>query len=431
MKRSPSILLAGLVISQIAVNTAQAEEFSFNASAYEKKPYEFNGHFDLLASQFNTNNDSALSNLAFKPPEKPKDFQRYNSEFELNGLYRFDKSTLNMRSLSQWQNDIFTSGSEHTLQEGFWNYQPNSQLSFEIGKRAIKWGKGYAWNPVGFIERTKNPDDPEVNREGFILAGAEYTQSLPGLVKMISGSIYAIPVSESLNTDFSSTTTDTVFFGAKLYLLIDDTDIDFYLRHSAETSSDYGISFATNLSSNFEFHGDFAYQDKVQQVQISSEGTLTASKHSTFQSLIGIRYLTETDLTWIAEWLHNPQGYNLSEMERYLELAHSNPITETAGYQLAQQAKQSSYGLNTPAQNYAYLRATKKDFADVVYLNAALTTITNLEDQSYLLTPELTYTGFKNSELRFRATSFQGAKNSEFGEKLSDSKLEFRARFFF
>ncbi|MEA1987571.1 MAG: hypothetical protein U9N57_00005, partial [Pseudomonadota bacterium] len=97
MKRSPSILLAGLVIFQIAVNTAQAEDFSFNASAYEKKPYEFNGHFDLQASQFNTNNDSALSNLAFKPPENPKDFQRYNSEIELNGLYRFDKSTLNVR----------------------------------------------------------------------------------------------------------------------------------------------------------------------------------------------------------------------------------------------------------------------------------------------------------------------------------------------
>ena len=433
MKLSPHLLLAGLVTFQTALSSAQAEEFNFNVSAYEKKPYEFNGHFDLQASQLNTNNDSALSNLAFKPPETPKDFQRYNSELELSGLYRFDKSTLNMRSLSQWQNDIFTSGSEHTLQEGFWSYQPNNQWSFEIGKRAIKWGKGYAWNPVGFIERTKNPDDPEVNREGFVLAGGEYTQSLPGLVNNVSASFFAIPVSENLNNDFYSADNhiDTVFIGAKLYLLVKNTDIDFYLRHSVETNTDFGVSFATNLATNLEIHGDFAYRNQSLQTDIIESSSLSSTTESTFQSLVGLRYLTESELTWIAEWLHNPQGYNTKEMRNYYNLARSDPLTESANYQLSQQAKQTSYGLSNPGQNYFYLRASQKDFADIVYLSAALTTISNLEDNSFLLTPELIYTGYKNSELRFRATTFQGSKNSEFGEKISNSKLEFRLRLFF
>lgn len=433
MKPVGLVLFTGLLSLQAGLNIAWAEEFSFNVSAYEKKPYEFNGHFDLMASQLNVNSGSALTNLAFKLPEEPQDFQRYNSELELNGLYRFDNSSLNFRSLSQWQNDLFQQTTEHTLQEGFWSYQPSDQWSFELGKRAIKWGKGYAWNPVGFLERAKNPDDPEVNREGFILASAEYTKSLTGLVKTVSASFFAVPVSDNLNEEFISVDddTDNVFVASKLYLLVKDTDIDFYLRHSTETNTDFGVSFATNLATNIEVHGDFAYRNQTLQTKITQASTLSSTTESTFQSLLGIRYLTESDLTWIVEWLHNPQGYSTTEMQSYFELAHSNPITELANYQLAQQAKQTSYGLSNPGQNYFYLRTSQKDFADVVYLSAALTAISNLEDNSYLLTPELIYTGYKNSELRLRASTFQGAKNSEFGEKLNDSKLEARIRIFF
>ncbi|MEA3404833.1 MAG: hypothetical protein U9R28_03725 [Pseudomonadota bacterium] len=433
MKRIGLAILTGLVTLSATLKPVHAEEFSFNISAYEKKPYEFNGHLDVVSSQLNVNSDSALANLAFKPPESAENFQRYNSELELNGLYRFDNSTLNFRSSSQWQKDTFTQGSEHTLQEGFWRYQPSDQWSFEIGKRAIKWGKGYAWNPVGFLERDKNPDDPEVNREGFVLASTEYTKSLPGLVKTVSASFFAIPASDNLNQDFSpvNSDADNLYFGSKLYLLVKDTDIDFYLRHSAETNTDFGVSFATNLATHFEVHGDFAYRNQTLKTQISETSTLNSTTESSFQSLVGLRYLTESDLTWIAEWLHKPQGYSTIEMDNYYTLAQSDPVTESTDYQLAQQAKQTSYGLSNSGQNYLYLRASQKDFADVVYLNAALTSIANLEDNSYLLTPELIYTGYKNSELRLRATTFQGAKNSEFGEKLNVSRLEARIRVFF
>jgi hypothetical protein len=31
----------------------------------------------------------------------------------------------------------------------------------DAGKKVVKWGKGYAWNPVAFVDRPKNPEDPE------------------------------------------------------------------------------------------------------------------------------------------------------------------------------------------------------------------------------------------------------------------------------
>jgi hypothetical protein len=55
----------------------------------------------------------------------------------------------------------------------------------------------------------------------------------------------------------------------------------------------------------------------------------------------------------------------------------------------------------------------------------------NLEDRSYSLTPELLYTGITNLELRFRTTFIIGARNTEFGEKQNDYRIEFRAGYYF
>ncbi len=430
-----SLSLLGVMSLNPAFNTALAEEFSFSAAQYEKKPYEFKGHLDVMSSQLNVDPNAAFTNLTFQPIESAKDLTRYYSELELEGLYRFDNSTLNFRSLSNWQNDDFSETTQHTLQEAFWSVQPSDQWSLEIGKRAIKWGKGYAWNPVGFIERTKNPDDPEVNREGFILASAEYTRILPGLVKTLSASGFIVPVSDSVNDDFnidsSNSSADNLVWAGKLYLLIGETDLDFYLRYSTETNTDFGVSFSSNLASNFEVHGDFAYRSQQTQTLLTADNQLVSQTSDSFQGLLGLRYLTESELTWIAEWYVNPQGYSVTEFDTFYDLAHSDPLTSPSDYQLVQQAKQAGYAATNPGQQYLYLRASQKDFADIVYLSAALTGIMNLEDSSYVLTPELIYTGLKNHEFRLRVSALQGDTQTEFGEKLNDLKWEARARFYF
>ena len=44
--------------------------------------------------------------------------------------------------------------------------------------------------------------------------------------------------------------------------------------------------------------------------------------------------------------------------------------------------------------------------------------------------PELIYTGVKNMEIRARIIWLQGDDGTEFGEKMSDTKLEFRFQYF-
>ena len=82
-------------------------------------------------------------------------------------------------------------------------------------------------------------------------------------------------------------------------------------------------------------------------------------------------------------------------------------------------------------RDYIYVRASQKEPFDILYLTPAITTICNLHDQSFVLIPEIMYGLKTNLDLRLRAAFLVGGKNSEYGEKQNDFRLELRARFFF
>ena len=105
-------------------------------------------------------------------------------------------------------------------------------------------------------------------------------------------------------------------------------------------------------------------------------------------------------------------------------------INDTLLNQLASLAS-ITYLKRTPGQNYLYLRLSNKEPFDWLYYTPAITLISNLDDGSYSVTPELVYTGFNNLELRLKATWLQGPLLSEFGEKRNQRKIEFRLRYFF
>ena len=82
-------------------------------------------------------------------------------------------------------------------------------------------------------------------------------------------------------------------------------------------------------------------------------------------------------------------------------------------------------------EDYLYLRLSQKEPFDILYFTPALTTMVNLNDHSYSITPELLYTGVTNLELRLRAGFSRGSQDSEFGEKPNDYRIEFRMGYYF
>lgn len=412
-----SIRYLAVVVSLLAA-PLQAAEFDFDLGAFEKKPFEWSGYAEFRPEFIRLNDDAVL--YAIQYPEGEEQETRLNGVLELTGDYRSGDTRLSATWHGSAFDDSRESRSEGRLYEAYLNRKETANLSWELGKRALKWGKGYAWNPVGFVERPKDPTEPEQSREGFVIAAADWVKSGSGDLKTISFTPILLPVRGDLNDDFGSKEANNL--AAKLTLLYRDVDIDFMVLGNGTRPGRVGADFSLNLASNIELHGEWAYVPDYAKKTLTAAGP-AVTEDASHSYLLGLRYLTESDITWIIEYLHQDQGYTEEEMDSFFTQLEVNNLVEAG--------QQAGYLRPNPMRNYLYLRGSKKDPFDWIYTSLAFTAITNLDDHSAMLMPEFTWGAIDNLELRLRYNVLTGGRHSEFGEKLTSQKLEVRLRYFF
>jgi hypothetical protein len=404
-----------------------AESFSFDIGQYEKKPYEFGGYVQGSAEHIDVDPDAALSALSF-PNGAPDSYQRYRGVLELSGKYRRDTVSLN----ALWHGETVDeyTGNRHDTRfyELYLDAQPNERWTLVAGKRALRWGKGYAFNTVGFVERPKDATDPELARESFVMATAEYVRSFAGALQTVSITPVILPVSDDINDDFGAQ--EDTNLAARFYMLYRDTDIDLLLRTGDSRPDAVGVGFARNLTTNFEVHGELAWFNDRTRPVLDTSNTLVPRETGDFDGLLGLRYLTTNETTWIAEYYHNGAGYTPDEMRRFYDLARSG-ASNPALCSMAQAAREAGYGVAQPMQDYLYIRVSQKEPLDALYWSAAASAIINLHDSSYTLIPEVIYTGITNLELRGRLAVLGGGRDIDFGERPNDWRAELRVRYFF
>jgi hypothetical protein len=298
----------------------------------------------------------------------------------------------------------------------------------------LRWGKGYAWNPIGFVERPKDPNDPELAREGFVMADADLIFNPGGNLQTVAFTPVLLPVGKDVNSDFGASGHWNP--AAKLYLLYRDTDIDFAWQGKGSRPARYGVDFSRNLATNFEIHGEWARIRQFTRPVTDSAGRVTNETGNADSTLLGMRYLTASDTTYIAEVYRNGTGYSEEEARQFYEFVNTAFVQfeqtgNTALLQRALSLSQGSYGRPNAGRDYVYFRAQQKDALGIVYFQTAVTAMMNWRDRSYQATPELLYTGIKNLDLRFRLFLLHGGASTDFGEKLNSRKLEFYARYYF
>jgi hypothetical protein len=280
----------------------------------------------------------------------------------------------------------------------------------------------------------KDPNDPELAREGFGMALADVIRNFDGPLRTVAFTPVVVPASEDINSDFG--TGSHINVAAKLYLLYRDTDIDFAFLSNGSRSRRYGFDFSRNLATNLEIHGEWAHIEDTQRSVATASGTTTVVRGDGQRYLLGLRYLSARDTTTIFEYYRNGLGLTESEMQSFVQFvdnAYAQYLAtgNDALLSRAQNVARGGYGQPNPGRNYLYLRVTQKEPFDILYFTPALTVIANADDGSTSITPELLYTGFKDIELRLRGIFLTGGAGTEFGERQVSSRIEFRARLYF
>jgi len=260
----------------------------------------------------------------------------------------------------------------------------------------------------------------------------DYIRSFNGPLKTFAFTPALVPVYGDMNKDFGEA--GHLNPAAKVFFLFLDTDIDFMFLGGGSKSHRYGFDFSRNLATNLEVHGELAWIKDFGKPSIGPVGAPEPS--DVWSYLLGLRYLTERETTYILEYYYNGTGFTEEEMGDYFTLVDRgyDAFLSTGRDTLlwrAQQLTQGGYGRMNPMKHYLYLRISQKDPFDILYFTPAITWIANVDDKSFSVAPELVYTGITNLELRLKGTVLVGDDFSEFGEKQNDYRIEFRARYYF
>ena len=432
MHRPWTLLTLLLILSPMAV--AQDEEFIFDAEEFEPKIFEFSGYVEGEPEYARANRDGALYQLQFFGRDPDKDLDRFTGTLELEGHLRKGIASLNFQTHSEAVWDYLGDDDDHKLYQGYLSLQPDPGFAFDLGKKAVRWGKGYAWNPVAFVERAKDAGDPDLSREGYWISAVDWINRFDGPLQTLALTPLVLPVHDDINDDFGEPGHNNV--AAKLYLLYRDIDFDFMFLSNGSRSSRFGMDFSKNLAPNFEIHGELAYFNDV------VHPTLTAGckkgkprEEDEISYLIGTRYRTSDDVTLIWEYYQNGLGNEKDDQEQFYRCVHQAWETGDQALldslPLGKDLDKGPFSKPNPMRRYMNFRVWWDEPRNLLYLTPGVQVLYNLEDHSFSVSPDISYTGFENLELRLRGTVPVGDSLTEWGEKPNKYKIELRARYYF
>ena len=375
-------LLTLLLLSSVVT---YADDYSFDMESIETKSFEYSGYLRTEYKYQNLNQDSPL--YAFLGRE-----DKTQDTFLNEALFRFtyykDDSKL-ISSLSARYVNI--DGLDETLFTAYQLYVHHTfsvNHSIDVGKKTLKWGKGYFFNPAAFLDRPKDPTQPENAYEGYVMANYSYNKSFEGDLQNLKLDFIYMPTTSSVNDDFYNATSTNL--ALKLYLLYLDSDIELIYLYSDEQKDKIGLTFSKNILPHFEIHGEYAKEINGYHYY-----------------LLGLKYVTQTDITMTSEYYYDSDGLTKDEIRSSLKL------------------------LAFAGKSYFVNKFSKKEPFGIVYSSVYFRDMFNTEDNSHLDALGLIYTFKNNIEIDLSYNLNTGDEESEFGKKMVSDFAWLKATWYF
>ena len=407
---------------------AVSQEYSFEIPEEEEPSLQFNGNLDVKWAFLQSRNESPIYRFQFSEYSDMENYlSQYRLDYYFNSEYRNKKLFFRMKTYTQYSKndplDIF-------LYELYGSLNLSPKLSMGIGKKRFIWGKGYAFNPVGYVNTEKDPENPDLALAGKSMVFLNYNKSYDSnTLRNFSFSGIVLPPEPEYNEKFGNA--KNTEYAAKLYFLVKNVDIDFMMFNGKNNMSRYGFDFSTNIKSNLEIHGEWSYN--LNQLKNSIyDNDITSELYDGASYLVGLRYLNKFNTTFILEYYFN--GGGLSEFQYGDFLSYLRNALETDDQIVINNAKRNMTLIShskTLMKEYLYFNIKHPEPFSLVYSSFSVFLIYNLADKSLLISPRLNYSPFTNFELMIWPSFTSGKTNSEFGNKMFSKKFEVWFRYFY
>ena len=426
MKLLTNIFLAALFT--FAFTSAFAQDYDFDIPEEEEAKIEFNGNLDAKWGLLETRKSSPFYGLQFYDIAEKDDYlSQYRLDFYLDGVYRHKQVGFFMKTFYQYAREAPLSPSFFELY-GSLNLSPRWSMS--IGKRRFNWGKGYAFNPVGYVNAEKDPENPDLALAGKTSVYISYNRSFTSnLLQNFSVGAILLPPEAEINEKFASA--DKIGAAFKLYFLLKNIDIDIMAAFKKNEPQRLGVDFSTNMRENLEIHAEFSYaQDEIKY--FIADDLISQQEMDGGSYLLGLRYLNRFNTTLVAEYYHNNSGLSKNEFSSYVNYLYSS--LESNIPELLNSAKSvmsTTLRSKTLMHDYLYVKLSQPEPFSLLYTSISMFAIYNIGDKSFLFSPQLSYKPYTNFEVLLWPFLFYGGNDTEYGSKQFERKIEIWMRFYF
>lgn len=333
------------------------------------------------------------------------------------------------------------------LRELYFSLSLISDLEIVAGRRILKWGTGYAYNPSGVVEPHRDPADPTDRLRRY--RGLDLLQ-----VDWFRGaSALTLVYLNTLDTGGQWHFAGDHRLAARLSTLWRGFDVALIGFWERTRHAKMGANFTKVFGDALEIHGEFlGQQGRDELVHLISQ---VASPDTIFRSypfasgrdaseffakfLVGFQYTFRNDYNLAMEYYHNGQGMESGDWQRflnYLSFANSqldDPRWIGSQGNLAAANLLWSTGALSPTgstRDYGFARLYAPRIASD-RLSADIIAVMNLQDCSMVLIPSSSFYLGRQVSAYLRWSGYVGRRQSEFGGLLEKYSIHLGLSFKF
>ncbi len=427
------VCLPSLAIVLCALPLRAQDDITFDLSEIRKRPTTVAGYLEARPGLYVPDRDAPFYMVRNYGHSPKSPMAQVNSVLQLDLKHQVDRTTLFARSNSNLSHTYQGWATDTRLYETYASFRPTQRLTLDVGKKSLRWGKGYAWNPAAFLDRPKDPEDPELALEGVTFIGGEYTVSSGGPLKALTVTPLILPVLSGLNDRLGEA--GRPVFAVKLYGLVADTDVDLIAVAGGGRGDRFGADFSRNINPSFEVHGEWGRDTRATRKTVDAASNVRTIEGASESYLAGVRFITPQEITVIAEYYRNGAGYTPEQMRAfydYTAAAHAEYLRsgDPSAMDRVTALAEGGYGRPNAGRSYLYVRASRPDAFGVMQLTPAVMLTINLDDGSFALTHEATYKPEGRTEIRAQLSFISGARSSDYGAKANDMRADVRLRWY-
>ena len=306
----------------------------------------------------------------------------------------------------------------------------SDNFDLTVGRKILKWGPGYAFNPTGVVEPQRTPSDPSDR------LGQNVGRTLVSLNAFMGRSSLTLVYLNDAQVRSGAFHWGTHDYALRAYTFIKGLDLSGILHYREGDRLEAGTNMSYVIGDGLELHGEFlgkegssmTYHDALVSPdpdQIYASFPYTAlydrSDRIFYKLLLGAQYTFENGLNFAAEFYRNLDGLSRDQWNQWWKfIKFQNDIQQGVIGVPPQLIGPSRLNLLWALETLS----PKGTMRDYLFGREFYTTgdwsfefiqLMNADDASVVLVPTVTYRVSQYLSVYGRLTSFLGSSDSEYG----------------